>query len=143
MQSSGPINQLHCLVFASIAWLVHADGNEYAKGRLVKMSAFAYKTLLGCLNGPLAAFESYRGFLLLSLALRCAGRLLRRNFSPARLPYVWRPSPMLYYSCSYCYSSFVLGWRLQLVSLAVVPLTCPRGSLQLGCQPCPILTTPR
>jgi hypothetical protein len=37
------------------------------------MSAFAYKTLLGCISGPLSAFESYRGLLLLSLAIRCVG----------------------------------------------------------------------
>jgi hypothetical protein len=37
------------------------------------MSAFAYKTLWGCLSGPLLAFESYRGLLLLSLAVRCGG----------------------------------------------------------------------
>ncbi|WIA18959.1 hypothetical protein OEZ85_003628 [Tetradesmus obliquus] len=49
------------------------------------MSAFAYKTLMGCLSGPFVAIESYRGLLLLSLAV------------------------------SYGYSSFVLGWRLQLL----------------------------
>lgn len=44
------------------------------------MSAFAYKTLMGCLSGPFVAIESYRGLLLLSLAVRCGGSCICVDF---------------------------------------------------------------